>query len=59
MKLSDKIILIAGFICTLLMLWHAFTPVRLHIDEFKGLPCIFCCAMMGYAIAHGREVTKR
>ena len=59
MKFVDKVIIIIGFICTSLIMWHLFAPSGWRLDTFYGTPCIICCAIMGYALAHGYEVTKR
>lgn len=55
MKFVDKVIIIIGFISTLLMMWHLFAPSNLRIDGFYGTPCIICGAIIGYCLAHGLE----
>ena len=56
MKLSDKVIIIAGCINTLLIMWHVFAPKEMQIDGFYGHPLYFCMFLMGYGIACGQSI---
>ena len=51
MKLSDKIGIVVGFVCMLLVMWHTFTPKSWHIEGFWGTPLIVCMFLVGYGIA--------
>ena len=55
MKLYEKISIIIGFISTLLVLWHVFTPKSWQIEGFYEMPIVICFGLIGWALAIGME----